>query len=565
MRFSSEGKACGLKGFFLLIFYLFSHHLVNAQYITAGDPVYEEVFRRNQLINYQETTDFSLLIRPVYLSNPYFLNDSIQKTPKKNLNFIVLPFRSISQYNSNRPYGWGDLSMIPNVGFQQLFSGGIAGNITFIHFQIQPEIVWAQNKPFQGFSDQFSRGTLLARFHYWNFGDAPERFGDRSYFTSWWGQSGLSFRFHSVELGVSTRNIWWGPGQFNSLTLSNNAQGFPHISLNTVRPVKTFLGKFEGQLISGKLKDSGFEGSQNSELNELYFEEFNGDYKYLNGLSISYQPKWIKGLYLGFSRTFQRYSQFMGNSFNDYFPVFEAFQKERFFENGNTVQYDDNGFDQQLSVSFRFLIPNKGFELYGEFGRRDHAFNWREAILNPEHARAYLLGFNKLIRTESADRYFQIRGEMTHTQSSTNRYIRYPGLLGGYAWHTHNRARGFSNQGQPLGVGSGIGSNVQTIEVSLIDGLNKKGIVLERLANHQDFFYRAFGQNSEKKPWIDLSLGLLWNHQWNRLLLSSKIQLIRSSNYQWESNELSTNDFSSGTHKTALFAQFNLIYPLHKN
>ncbi|MFC3415218.1 capsule assembly Wzi family protein [Algoriphagus hitonicola] len=565
MRFLSEGNAFSLKVFFLLFLYLLSNNFVIAQYITAGDLVYEEAFRRNQLINYQPENDYSLLIRPVYLSKPYFQKDSIEKLIKENLNFTILPFRLVSQFNSNRPYGWGDLSMIPNVGFQELFSGGIAGNFKFIHFQIQPEIVWAQNKSFQGFSDQFSRGTLLARFHYWNFGDAPERFGDRSYFNGWWGQSGLSLRFHSVEIGVSTRNIWWGPGQFNSLTLSNNAQGFPHISLNTIRPLKTFLGKFEGQLISGKLKDSGFDGSQNSELNELYFEEFNGDYKYLNGLSISYQPKWIEGLYLGFSRTFQRYSQFMGNSFNDYFPVFEAFQKNKFFENGNTLQYDNNGYDQQVSVSFRLLIPNKGFEIYGEFGRRDHAFNWREAILNPEHARAYLLGFNKIIETGQKYRFFQIRSEITHTQSSNNRYVRYPGLLGGYAWHTHNEARGFSHKGQPLGVGSGIGSNVQTIEVSVVEGLNKKGILLERLANHQDFFYRAFGQNPEKKPWVDFSLGLLWDHQWERLLLSSKLQLIRSSNYQWQSNKLSTNDFSSGAHKTALFAQLNLIYPISKN
>ena len=58
-------------------------------------------------------------------------------------------------------------------------------------------------------------------------------------------------------MGVSTENLWWGPGVRNSLIMSNNAPGFGHISFNTTAPVLTKIGSFEWQLISGVLQNSG--------------------------------------------------------------------------------------------------------------------------------------------------------------------------------------------------------------------------------------------------------------------------------------------------------------------
>ena len=43
--------------------------------------------------------------------------------------------------------------------------------------------------------------------------------------------------------------------------MSNNARGFPHITFNTTSPIKTSIGNFEWQLISGKLEGSGYKPS----------------------------------------------------------------------------------------------------------------------------------------------------------------------------------------------------------------------------------------------------------------------------------------------------------------
>jgi len=337
------------------------------------------------------------------------------------------------------------------------------------------------------------------------------------------------------------------------------------LTFNTVKPAKTFIGNFEGQVISGRLENSGFAPTQFEDLNNTFFRQFIGDWRYLNAINISYNPKWIPGLFIGASRTYQQYNASRGNSFRDYFPIFDFFTKERIFEDSdNSLDFDNEGRDQQISVFGRVISKKAKAEFYFEFGRRDHSFNWREAILNPEHARAYLVGFNKLFNLPNKEKFIQVRAEITHQQESVNRYIRYPGLLGGLSWHTHTRARGFANYGQALGVGIGTGSNVQTIEVSMVEKLNKIGILFERLENHQDFYYRAFGQQNERQPWIDLSVGVLFDKQWNNFLLSSRLQFINGINYQWQLAPNSTPEFPKGENLFSVHAMTSVIYMFNK-
>ena len=101
---------------------------------------------------------------------------------------------------------------------------------------------------------------------------------------------------------------------------------------------------------------------------------------------------------------------------------------------------------------------------------------------------------------------------------------------------------------------------MQTFEISLVDKLDKMGILLERLANNQDFYYKSLLQFSEQKPWIDLSLGFLFDRQFDNLLLSSKLQIIHARNYQWQTAPESTPDFPKGENLTSRMGQVSLIY-----
>ncbi len=487
--------------------------------------------------------------------------DTLRFEKSQGFTFEPTPLYSVTRINTNRPYGWNDFGLTPNVGFQQFLRGGAKGQWKFISLNIEPEIWWSQNQNYQGYQPEFSPSIHRDRFFFWNRGDNPEFFGEQNNLQVWWGQSALRFHFGGVLLEAGTNNLFWGPGRWNSLTFGYNSRGYPHISFKSEKGLKTFLGELGFELVSGILKDSGLSPSQFADLNSLYFKPFSGDHKYLNALNFTYSPSFLSNLTVGFNRTFQVYNDLKGNTFLDWFPVFEGFQKKNFFDDGNTIDFDNNGRDQQITLFGSYLITEANLELYFEFGRRDHAYNWREFILNPEHARAFLFGFSKSFNVDSPiGNLIQLNLEILHQQESVNRYIRYPGTKGNLSWNTHRLARGFTNFGEPLGTGIGTGANLQKIEIAFAEDWDRFGLYLERVSNHNDFYYRAFDPDVERKPWVDLSLGFIYEKRFNNLILSSQLQIIHAKNYQWQLDPTSTPEFPKGENLTSMMAQASLIY-----
>jgi hypothetical protein len=549
--------------FFFFPFFLSISFFSGAQETAIGNQLIDEFLRRKSIIvKDDEKTGWMLRTSSSALEDVFYPLDSISEE-KRLFDFKLLPLNLSSRLDGKRPYVGGEYGMIPGRGAQGFLSAGVHFRFSILHIQLQPEIVTAQNLPFQGFPDTFSSGTTAIRFLYWNVSDSPERFGNETYTKVFWGQSSLSLRKGAIELGVGTKNFWWGPGQWNSLIFSNNAPGFPYISLNTIKPAKTFFGHFEGQVLIGRLEPSGFPGSQSEDLNSRFFKPLNPDWRYINAFMLSYSPKWIPNLSIGMARSFLQYGEFVKPTFSGLLPMFEPFQKEKFFQGGDCYfcGYDtrENDKSQQATAFARFLFPKRKGEVYFQFGRRDHAFNWREFILNPEHARAYQFGFVKLTKLASTSKLLQFRGEITHQQESVNRNMRYSAWEG-ISWHTHGDKRGFGNLGQPLGVGIGTGSNVQTLEFSLVENWKKWGILFERLENNQDFYNKAFGQKGEIKPWIDWTTALLWNTSYKDFLISARLQGTYARNYQWGISEISTPEFPVSRNLFSIHSQVNLIY-----
>lgn len=544
---------------FFLIFLFLSFNLF-AQVNGSGDSLSDEFLRRTDL----EKSDSSFAgftIRSfLNFSQNLFYSFENEEQLKSKVEFKILPIFFTTQFDSKRPYLGGDYGMIPARGPQGFLRTGIKLRFSILHLYLQPEFVFAKNLPFSGFPDEYPSSVTTARFLDWNFADSPERYGDDSFTKLFWGQSSISLRYGAFELGAGTKNFWWGPGQWNSLIFSNNASGFPHISLNTTKPTKTLIGQFEGQLIIGKLKSFSLKPSQNNSLNDVYFSPKNKDSRYLNGVILSYTNKWFPSLTIGFIRTFQYYNSEKPKNLSGWLPIIEPLAKEKFFSDGNSGKYDSKNQSQQFSIFSRYVFRERGAEIYFEYGRRDHAFNWREFFLNPEHARAYQFGFIKIKQLPNSIKSFQLRGEITHQQESVNRILRY-NLLGGQPWYSHSPIRsGFTNQGKAMGVGIGTGSNVQTLEVSLVEKWNKWGILFERLENNQDFYYRAFGQQNERKPWIDWSTALLWNTSYKDLFISARLQGTYARNYQWGLSESSTPEFPVSQNLFSVHSQVNLIY-----
>ena len=149
----------------------------------------------------------------------------------------ILPYEVRVRYTSHHPYGWQDGPMIPNVGLQVYQSAGIYAKMGWIEAQYRPEFVQAQNKP-------FTNPPVRAR----NI-DMPDRFGTEPYTYRGLGQSYVKVNTRYLGAGVSSENLWWGPGRYSSLLMSNNAPGFTHATIHSNKPIPTPVGKVEFQAV----------------------------------------------------------------------------------------------------------------------------------------------------------------------------------------------------------------------------------------------------------------------------------------------------------------------------
>ncbi|HWJ29884.1 MAG TPA: hypothetical protein VNS32_25315, partial [Flavisolibacter sp.] len=214
---------------------------------------------------------------------------------------------------------------------------------------------------------------------------------------------------------------------------------------------------------------------------------------------------------------------------------------------------DSYGRDQLLSIFFRLILPKDQAELYGEFGRNDHSQNGRDLILEPEHARAYLFGFRKIFPQKN-NKDVEAYLEIANLQSPSTLNLR---ALEG--WYTHYQVRqGYTNMGQVIGAGIGPGSGSQTLGVNFINGINKTGLMLERIVWNNDFYYNAFAPTRNfGRHWVDLSATFNRSMTWKRFILEASLSLIRSYNYQWNYDYINNKNVDvMNVHST-----ISIVYP----
>lgn len=517
-------KRIGLQ----LLFFVVFTQAAYSQNVAVGTPQ-DQLLRDMQLLGKVQSTSFS--IRPIVVSDS-LRGDSnfssfykpIIKSKNGKSELSILPLVWMNQFNSKHPYGWNDGAMIPARGYQILVSGGIAGKLGPLRFKLQPEFVYAANEDFAGFREGKTNQELSQYITFNRSIDVPERFGDASYSKMYWGQSSVKLEFDPIAFGLSTENLWWGPGIYNSLIMSNNAPGFTHLTFNTTRPIVTPVGAIELQLIGGRLNQSGFKpllNTTNSNGVEL-FTPHNPDRRYLAGINVNIEPRWLKGLTIGFTRTFMSYEKDL-EKIEDYLPIFVKLQKK-------TGDQDRFHRDQRISMYSRWLLPKANAEVYFEYAINDNAYNFRDFFGSPDHGRAYMFGFNKLLPISlfKSD-YLRLSAEVTQLSQSIDRTVREAGSF----YHHGQVVRGYTNKGQVIGAGIGTGGNLQTVQLTWVKGFKSLGLQFDRYEHSVDFeqrFYRSFGAN---RRWVDFALGV--NAQWDykNFIFNAKLKGIQSLNYMW--------------------------------
>ena len=487
-----------------IFFCLISFPLL-AQTIPVGmADLAEERLRNEQLIS---GAQHSFTIRPV--------SDTVARH--------MLPLTIQANFNSYAPLGYNDGAMVPARGLQTLLTGGVFYKYKALSIQLKPEILWAANTDFATFSLSQTDKARRAMVYYLTTADIPERFGEDPITKLYSGQSSLRISSKSVSFGISTENLWWGPGFRNSLLMTNNAPGFLHATFNSVKPVKTFAGNLEFQWIAGKLTGSGLEPSM-AEVTVggvNYFWPKSQDWRYMTGITLNYQPKWVPGLYLGFSRMFQVYFKDLGKGLTDFFPILLPFQKK------STTQEDDKKRDQLASISARWVFPAAQLEIYAEGGWNDYFINIWDFLVFPDHSYASTLGLRKLFKKSNGN-YIRVAMESTTMAMTSGRILRNEG-----SWYRHWIVRsGYTQQGQVIGAGIGPGGSSQIIDVASISSKKALGITFERLAHNLDFVYDGLTNYNQK--WVDLILGGYYQVRHKYIGINASLSAAWIRNYQWD-------------------------------
>lgn len=563
--------------FRLSFFFVLSFWMSNSQTINLNESDISEYLRTSQLLG-KFKNDISFTIRPIDISkNGIVIEDTIfnvKKYAPTLYTFLdgkgkikLIPIDYNIEINTRHPYNRNNGSMIPNRGYQHIISGGIFAEIGPLSIQIKPEHLFSENRDFEGFGEGPNGHypvTWAKRYKLWNHIDMPERFGIKKHNKKLIGQSSIRLNFKGLSLGISSENIWWGPSLRNSIMMSNHARGFKHITFNTTKPLKTKIGNFEYQLISGRLESSGFK-PPNYDFEyagtKIYVPKINqigetDDWRFIQGFNLTYSPKWVSGLSIGFIRWVQMYSALVKGKYTwmkgnpNWFPVFRNLLRK----NDRFGDYESQA-NEAAGVFFRWLWKDSNAEIYAEYHHNDSKYNIRDLLLDSDHSRATTIGLQKFFKINDAN--FLFSWEWTQMEQSASRLIR-----NARSWYEHSFTyHGYTNFGEVLGSGIGPGSNSHYFSISRIRDKEKLGIGMEIIDQDNDFYHEAFASAQDfRRYWKDFNFHFNYRKKLNNFWISSTVIYSRSLNYQWDLDNNATPYYHPGNDVNNFHLSLKLAY-----
>lgn len=425
--------------------------------------------------------------------------------------WLVLPARLETVWNSQFPSGGNDGLLSAGRGFSTQARVGVAGRWGVVSAALAPEVAWQQNRWFETVPTG-KGGNLVFQDPWYGDGlDVPQRFGAGPYARAGLGQSYLRVDAFGAAAGVSTENLWLGPGLRDAILLSDNAPGFPHLFLGTSRPVDVGIGSLEVLALWGRLERSRYVSA--------------GGHPWFSALALAYQPRWVPGLYLGAARAVvEPWAGLRGNHLLS-------------FASGslNGRVPGDNRPDNNQVVTgwFRWVMPEAGFELYGEWARDDWAASVEALLRDPGRTQGWVWGFQKLLPAGARTVRVQVEAVRLHD-------IRPPGSAAGLpVWYTHAEGVDYTNAGQLLGAAAGPGGDAQSLAVDVLTSGGRIGGFLGRAARHEEIYWTTIdpqpGRSSDHDVEVmagvrqvlfvggaEVSLELSAAYRWNRDFLRNE-------------------------------------------
>ena len=521
------------KVFFFIVWGAMSSLFTNnvkAQWVHS-DLQLQDIQRLNQIADSTNPEKNSYLIRS---SSNYWNNQLPERSFKKWPLVKLLQAGVTLHKNDQLTISENDGTLIPAVGMQQRFTIGAIVKWGGITLQVQPEFIQASNENPSTFTGDPNNGNFWSRYYMYmeNKVDNLSRFGTTAINQFYLGQSSLKYHYKKLSIGVSTENLWWGPGLRNSLVLSNQAPGFLHATLHTNKPIETKFGNIEFQALYGQLIKTPFAQEYNPIMQNIWaggIQPKADINRNILGYIFSYNPKWTPNFFIG--ATGMSYFYTAGAPIN---PNSEIL-----------LPHENKASTARLgSLFFRYKMPESGAEVYGEYGRANRwAAPWN--LFGDTIPTGFMVGFRKLMPLggDAKKGHILLNAEITQLQLPDTRLVFNEAsplsVPKTNSWYTHPYiAQGYTNDGQVMGASVGPGGNSQTINLAWVKGKKRIGLQIDRVANNNDFSLYSnqsgiLGYGSPDRYWVNMNYG--FNAQWDfgPWLLSGFVQYTNALNYRW--------------------------------
>ena len=331
--------------------------------------------------------------------------------------------------------------------------------------------------------------------------DMPTRFGNESMSRYSFGQSSILIGLPKIQLGFANENEWWGPGINNALVLSNNAPGFPHYFARTTRPLQTRAGELDVRWLVGGLTES-----------DHFDTTASNDLRSLSAAAVTLRLRRPAGLTVGAARSVWGTSTGWGEIPLRWLEVFHLTRRKD-NPGGDSLLYP-GGREQINSLFARWVFPQAGLDLYGEWGRTQLPSSLRDFFVAPNHSQAYTIGFQWRRPGWTGDDAWRVHAENTTVEQSATFRARPLGV-----WYTSKRViQGYTNRGQPLGAAVGPGSSGQNLRIDYVRPAWSVGLEGGRIRYNEDV--RSISDIQWFKRWCTHDVYLYWGARsswWSRL------------------------------------------------
>lgn len=419
--------------------------------------------------------------------------------PTRRFGLLAPEFQLVN--NTALPWSLNDGDLWAGRGNNLHAAGGFYARAGVFQIVVAPTLTFQANEDFQLHIPEIERPPIppdRSQFvlPWYATGpysiDMPTRFGERPLRRLSAGQSSILVALGGLEIGFANENEWWGPGISNALVLSNNAPGFPHGFVRTRRPFSTHFGEVDFRWIVGGLKESSFFDTTST--NNL---------RSLAAIGATLRTGWDPNLTFGFTRAvFATTSGWSGVPAK----IFDAFAGTGRPNNRplNDSSLYPGGRDQVYSLFTRWIFPESGAEVYGEWGRTEFPSSIRDLFVAPNHTQAYTLGL-QWRRPGFRERHFwRVQAENTSVEQSPTFRDRPSGV-----WYTSRRViQGYTNRGQPLGAAVGPGSSGQNVALDYMTTASSFGLKAGRIRYNEDV--RSISPIYTFKKWCTHDINLYW-------------------------------------------------------